>query len=130
MIKKFYITVDGVRHEVEVEEISSATGSIPKAAAKAASVQEAPAPDAPAPAPKKSPVASSGDSSVTAPLQGLISDVKVKEGQTVKTGEIIVIIEAMKMENEVVSPRDGVIEKVAVCKGESVAAGDLLISFK
>ena len=128
MVKKFNIVIDGVAHEVEVEELSSSGVS---SAPRVAPAQAAPASPVVAPAlAKKASPAASGAAAVTAPLQGLISDVKVKEGQSVKTGEVIVIIEAMKMENEVVAPRDGVIDRVAVCKGESVASGDLLVSFK
>ena len=124
MIKKFIITVDGVKHEVEVEEISSSR----PAAAPAAPVASV-APEA-ALAPKAKAKVADASSSITAPLQGMISEVKVKAGQSVKTGEVVVVIEAMKMENEVVAPRDCTIEKVAVAKGDSVAAGDLIVSIK
>ena len=67
---------------------------------------------------------------MTAPLQGTILAVNVAAGDTVKSGQTLVIIEAMKMENEIVAPSDGTVASVSVSKGQTVAAGDLLVSLR
>jgi biotin carboxyl carrier protein len=65
---------------------------------------------------------------MTAPMPGTIIDIRVTEGQTVKAGDIILILEAMKMENEIVAPSDGTIAKIYTSKGESVSTGDSLVT--
>lgn len=129
MSKVFRIVLDGVAHEVEVEEIKS--GAAPVAAApRAAAPAPAPAPKAAAPAPAPAPKAAApaaGAEVVAAPLQGTILSVDVTAGQSVKAGQNLVVIEAMKMENEVVAPRDCVVKAVHVTKGATVAAGDALV---
>lgn len=138
-IKKFRIVLDGVAHEVEVEELSSSAAyagmpftvtPMPSAPATPASAPSPVPPATPAPAPKAAPAAAAGSAGVTAPLQGTILNVPVSVGQAVKAGQVLVVIEAMKMENEVVAPSDGTVASVAVQKGNTVAAGDLLVSLQ
>ena len=115
-MKKYRVNVNGTVYEVELEEITGA------AAAPAA----APAP-APAPAPA-APVAAApvGGEKITAPMPGNILSVNVAVGDTVKRGQVLLILEAMKMENEIMSPCDGVIASVNTSKGSAVESGALL----
>ena len=121
-MKKYNITVNGNTYEVLVEEVGGASSSpaTPVFTAPAA----APAPAAPV-APKSAPV-SGGANKVTAPMPGTILDVKVSSGQAVKKGDVICVLEAMKMENDIPAPCDGVIASVNVQKGASVAANDII----
>ena len=111
-MKYYNITVNGVAYSVSVEE--TAAGAAPVAAAPVA------APAAPAGA--------AGAVAVKAPMPGNILDVKVKAGASVKAGDVLVILEAMKMENEIVAPQDGTVASVNVNKGDTVNSGDTLVS--
>lgn len=111
-MKKYRVTVNGTPYEIELEEL---TGAAPAAAAPAA---VAPAPAA-APAP-------SGGEKVASPMPGTILSVSVAAGDAVKKGQTLMILEAMKMENEILSPRDGTIASVHTSKGAAVEAGTLL----
>ena len=123
-MRKFNITVNGVAYEVEVEEVD-AQGAAPAAPTKAApAAPKAAAPAAPKAAPK-APVAAGAQ--VNAPMPGTILDVKVQQGANVKKGDILVILEAMKMENEILAPQDGTVAQVSVTKGASVNSGDVLV---
>ena len=113
-MRQFNITVNGVAYSVAVEEVGAA--SAPVAAPVAA-----PAPVAAAPAPV------AGGQKVNAPMPGTILEVRVTEGAAVKKGDILLILEAMKMENEIMSPCDGTIKQVVAAKGASVNSGDPLI---
>lgn len=126
-IRTFRIVLDGVAHEVEVEELN--VGASAPAAVAAAPTRPAPA-AAPvaAAAPAARPAAASG--SIAAPLQGTILAINVTPGQSVKAGETLLLIEAMKMENEVVAPADGVVASIAVNKGDTVNAGDPLLALQ
>lgn len=117
-MSKYLITVNGGSYEVTVEEIG---GVAPVAVAPAA-----PAAPAAAPVPKAVPVAA-GSETVSAPMPGNILSVNVAAGQSVKAGDVMLILEAMKMENEILAPRDGVVAQVAVSKGATVNTGDTLV---
>lgn len=120
-MSKYLITVNGGSYEVTVEEIG---GVAPVAVAPAASA--APAAPVAAPAPNAVPAAA-GSETVSAPMPGNILSVNVAAGQSVKAGDVMLILEAMKMENEILAPRDGVVAQVAVSKGATVNTGDTLV---
>ena len=123
-MRKFNITVNGVAYEVEVEEVAAGEASAPAAAAPKAAPKAA-APAAKPAAPKAAPVANG--TKVNAPMPGTILDMKVAQGQAVKKGDVLLILEAMKMENEILAPQDGTVAQVAVSKGASVNSGDALV---
>ena len=110
-MKKYRVTVNGTAYEIQLEEL---TGAAPAASAPAA---------APAPAPA---AASAGGEQVTSPMPGTILDVKVSQGAAVKKGDVLMILEAMKMENEIMCPRDGTVAFVNASKGATVESGTLL----
>ena len=128
-MKKYNITVNGTVYAVEVEEAGaapSAPAAAPAAAAPApAPAAPAPAPKAPAPAP-----AAAGGQTISAPMPGTIFDIKVTPGQAVNAGAVLIILEAMKMENEIMAPEAGTVDAVLVTKGASVNMGDALVTLK
>lgn len=115
-MKKYRVNVNGTNYEVCVEEIS-ADEAVKTAAPAAAPAPAAAAPAAPAPA---------GGEKISAPMPGNILSVNVKDGDTVKKGDILMILEAMKMENEILAPADGTVAAVSVTKGQTVETGALL----
>lgn len=135
-MKKFLIKVNGTQYEVEVEEVKDDSVSTvqPVKEVKAAAPSAAPAPAvAPelspkAAAPKTDNTVPSGASSIVAPMPGTILKVNVNNGDLVKKGQVLLILEAMKMENEIVAPIDGKIASVNVEKGKSVSVGDVMVS--
>lgn len=118
-MKNLKITVNGVTYDVQVEEVGETTA-----------VASAPAVSAPAVAPAKveKKPAATGGTPVNAPMPGTILSVNVNEGQSVKKGDVLVVLEAMKMENEIKAPTDATVSSVAVQKGESVDTGAVLVT--
>ena len=110
-MKKYRVNVNGTVYEVELEEI---TGAAPAAAAPVAVPAAAPA------------AAPAGGEKVCAPMPGTILSVNVSNGSAVKKGDVLMILEAMKMENEIMAPCDGTVTSVAAAKGAAVESGALL----
>jgi len=140
-MKKFLIRVNGNQYDVEVEEIRDGmvitpaasipyvVASAPVAPATVAPQTQAPAaPAASAAQTKAAPSGSVGSVKVTAPMPGTILKVVAKPGDKVKKGQVLVVLEAMKMENEIVAPSEGVVATINVTGGTSVNAGELLAS--
>lgn len=137
-MKNYTVTVNGIAYEVTVEESKG------RAAQPAAPVYYTPAPqpvtapatapaapaakaEEPAPAPNQAPVlGAAGSIKINAPMPGKILAIKATIGQTVKRGEVILILEAMKMENEIVASEAGIIATINVSTGDMVEAGNLL----
>lgn len=120
-MKNLRITVNGTAYDVQVEELGGSS----------APVAAAPAPVAAAPAPAAKPAAPAGAAGsvvVSAPMPGTVVNVVVSAGQSVKAGDDLVFIEAMKMETPVKAPQDGVVATVDVAKGESVDSGKTLVT--
>lgn len=111
-MKKYRVNVNGTVYEVELEEI---TGAAPAAAPAPAAVAAAPVAAAPA-----------GGEQITSPMPGNILSVNVAAGDTVKKGQVLMILEAMKMENEIMCPCDGKVVSVSVAKGAAVESSTLL----
>ena len=126
-MSKYRITVEGKTYEMDVELIG-VNGAVAAPVAKAA------APVAAAPKAASAPVAAKpaavGSGSVVAPMPGTILKVLKATGDSVKAGEVVLILEAMKMENEITAPVDGTIESLSLTEGSTVAGGDLLFDVK
>lgn len=151
-MRKFIVQVNGVQYDVEIEEIGGAQAApavpipaaapaamAPAPAAAPAPAQAAAAPAAPAAPAQSAPAAAPaqsaaggvmGGETINAPLPGTVLDIKVSAGQNVKKGDILFVLEAMKMENEILAAHDGVIASVNVEKGAAVNSGDVLGSYK
>lgn len=114
-MKKFNVTVNGTVYEVEVNEVG---GAAPVAAAPKAA--------APAPAAAAAPVPA-GAETVKCPMPGKILSVAVTAGQAVKKGDLLCILEAMKMQNEIYAPHDATVSEVRVAANQTVATGEALV---
>lgn len=129
-MKNYTITVNGTPYNVTVEEGAGApVAAAPVAAPTAPAAAPAPAPAA-APAAPAAPATqgTAGSVKVEAPMPGTILDVKVSVGDSVSSGSVLCILEAMKMENEIVAPQDGTVASINVAKSDSVEAGQVIIT--
>lgn len=114
-MKKYRVNVNGTQYDITLEVLEGEAAAAPKAAPAAAPA--APAAKAPA-----------GAQAINAPMPGTILAVNVKPGQAVKRGDVLVVLEAMKMENEIMAPNDGTVGTVNVAKGQSVQTGATLLT--
>ncbi len=112
-MKKYLVNVNGTDYEITLEALKEGEDFAPKAAPAAPAAPKAAAP--------------AGGTSVTAPMPGNILDIKVTQGQMVAAGQTLVILEAMKMENEIQAPVDGTVASINVSKGSSVESGAVLV---
>ena len=125
-MKKYNVNVNGFAYEVEIEEVkgdgvpSNFTPATPRPTPPASRPQTRP------PKVEQAPVAAEGES-INAPMQGKIIEVKVAAGDSVMPGQLVAVLEAMKMENDIVASEAGTVTSVAVSPGQSVDAGDVLI---
>jgi len=124
-MKEYTITVNGVAYDVTVDEKGNGgTSAAPAAApvAKAATPAATPVPAQPA--------SQAGTISVTAPMPGKILSIKVKEGDSVHSGDVLLVLEAMKMENDIVAPKDGTVVSINTKVGDSVESAQVLIGLQ
>lgn len=131
-MKRMKVTVNGNVYDVQVEELGAGAPAAPIAPPAAAPAPVAAAP-APAPAPAAAPAAApapvaAGAEKINSPMPGTIVKVNVAAGQAVKKGDVLVVLEAMKMENDIMSPRDGTVAGVHVTQGAAVNSNDPLVS--
>ena len=130
---KYIVTLNGKKYEVEVEKGNATAVYLGKAEEVHKASEAAPAPAA-SPAPAAAPAApaapaGAGDP-IKSPMPGTILDVRIGQGQSVKEGEILFILEAMKMENEIVAPKNGTITSVTVTKGASIQTDQILATMQ
>jgi len=134
-MRKFQIKVDGKVYEVEVEEIGgneSSTGTISVPQSVAIKIKEEPVNQkavkpSSGPAPAKAPAVAVAGEEVAAPMPGKVLQLKVAEGDSVKDGDTLLILEAMKMENEIIANTSGSIKKINVAANDMVDTGDVLL---
>lgn len=126
-MKKFRVLVNGSEYNVEIEELSDNTAASRPAAPTAKPVTPAPKATTPAPAKPTPATAEAVGGAITAPMPGTVLSVAVEVGASVTKGQTLLVLEAMKMENEIQAPSDGTVKEVNASQGLSVNAGDTLI---
>lgn len=128
---KYYVSINDKQYEVEVEQGQAEVLSVSPVQETAVPVMAAPILAVPAPAaqaaPAPAPVAAGSGEAVTAPMPGNILSINVQQGQSVKSGDLLAVLEAMKMENEILAPRDGIVSQVVTQKGAVVDTGAPLL---
>ena len=133
-MRTFKVTVNGTAYDVTIEEIGTPGAFVPTAAyapaAAPAPVAAAPAPVAAAPAPAAAPAApkSVKGTAVKSPFPGTLLRLNVKEGDSVKSGDVLCVVEAMKMENDICSPCDGKITAIMASEGRNVVTDEIILS--
>lgn len=120
-MKNYKVNVNGTEYVISIELMSDEEAAAAKTDAPAAAPAHEAAP---------TPAAAGEGAEIAAPMQGTILSVNVQNGSTVKKGDVLFILEAMKMENEIMAPNDGVVTSVCVKKGASVANGTVLCTIK
>lgn len=127
-MKHLRITVDGKIYDVQVESLDETTLTAPIAAAAPMASVSASVPAAPAVKPQAAPVPMAAEGDITSPLAGVVQAIEVKEGVSVKAGDLVITLEAMKMFTEVNAPGDGTVSKIYVNPGDSVDEGQPLFA--
>lgn len=121
-MRRFKVSVNGVAYTVEVQE----EGMVVSQAAPQPAPQAAAAPVTPAPAASAPVTVAAGETPVKAPMPGKITKVLAKDGDRVKKGDVLLLLEAMKMQNEITAPGEGTVRSIGVAPGQSVKPGDIL----
>lgn len=122
---KYEVFLNNKKYEIEVDESSVALTGVSSVAAPVSAPATPVA--APAQAPVSAPVASANGTSVPSPMPGTILSINVTNGQSVKSGDVLIVLEAMKMENDIVAPCDGVVKQILVTKGSTVDTDQTLV---
>ena len=125
-MKEFNIKINGTSYQVAIEEVGGSPSKSMSTSAPSTTKQNAPEINYTTPVKKAAPVVAAGAASVNAPMPGKIVKVVASAGQTVKKGEVILILEAMKMQNEISAPVDGTLKTISVSAGQNVKPGEVL----
>ena len=125
---KYVVTLNGKNYEVEVNETEAVVTNVSDAVYAPAPVAPAAPVAAPAPAAPIAPQAVSADGTkIVAPMPGSIVNINVSAGQAVKAGDVLIVLEAMKMENDITAPCDGTVKQIVTAKGATVNTDDVLL---